>query len=152
MHPHSDDPLQRLEPLVGAWTIEAVFPGGPPSDLRGRLTFEWLPGGGFLVQRWEVPIPEAPDGLAVIGFHPDRGTFLQHYFDNRAVARVYEMGFEGGVWTLSRTEPDFSPLDFRQRWTGTVSPDGDAITGSWEICQDGATWEHDFELRYQRLG
>jgi hypothetical protein len=141
--------LHRLEPLVGLWSLEAVFPGQPRSDLRGQLTFEWLPGGGFLVQRWEVPIPEAPDGIAVIGWHAERGTFLQHYFDNRGVARVYEMGFADGVWTLSRSEADFSPLDFRQRWRGTL--EGDQIIGVWEICHDGNTWEHDFELRYVRL-
>ena len=102
------------------------------------------------MQRWEVPVPEAPDGIAVIGWHADRGTLLQHYFDNRGVARVYAMGFADGVWTLSRDEVDLSPLDFRQRWPGTL--DGDTITGAWEISHDGSTWEHDFELRYQRVG
>jgi hypothetical protein len=144
------DALRRLEPLVGNWSMEAVAPWASPSDPRGRLSFEWLPGGGFLVQRWEVPIPEAPDGIAVIGWHPAGGTLLQHYFDNRGVARVYRMGLADGVWTLERDEADFSPLDFRQRWRGTL--DGDTIVGAWEICHDGSTWEHDFELRYQRIG
>jgi uncharacterized protein YndB with AHSA1/START domain len=148
---HGDDPLQRLEPFLGAWTIQPIVPNVPPTDVGGRVTFEWLPGGGFLVERWEVPFPGAPNGIAVIGFHRDRGTYLQHYFDARGVARVYEMGFAGGVWTLSRSEADFSPLDFRQRWTGSFSPDGNTITGRWETCHDGTTWEHDFDLRYERI-
>ena len=151
MAAHSDDPLRRLEPFLGSWSLEAVVPNAPPTDVRGQVTFEWLPGGGFLVERWQVPFPAAPDGLAVIGYHPDRGAYLQHYFDARGVARVYEMGFTDGVWTLSRSQADFSPLDFRQRWTGTFSPDGNTITGRWEICHHGATWQHDFDLRYQRL-
>ncbi len=61
------------------------------------------------------------------------------------------MGFAGGVWTLERNEPDFSPLDFRQRWTGTFSPDGGTITGRWEIAH-GDDWETDFDLRYERAG
>ncbi len=62
------------------------------------------------------------------------------------------MGFADGVWILSRTQPDFSPLDFHQRWTGEVSPDGKTISGRWEISHDdGATWELDFELRYERI-
>jgi len=97
------------------------------------------------------PLSGSARRLAVIGFHPDRGSYLQHYFDSRGVARVYEMGFADGVWTLSRSEPDFSPLDFRQRWTGTFSPDGNTIAGRWEICHDGVTWEHDFDLRYERI-
>ena len=145
-----EDALRRLEPLVGSWTIEAVAPWAAPDDPRGRLGFEWLPGGGFLVQRWEVPVPEAPDGIAVIGWNAARGTLLQHYFDNRGVARVYRMGFADNVWTLQRDEADFSPLDFRQRWRGTL--DGDIIVGAWETSADGETWELDFELRYRRLG
>ena len=145
-----DDALRRLEPFLGAWSLEAILPGVPPGDVRGQVTFEWLPGGGFLVERWEVPVPDVPNGLAVIGFHQGRGTYLQHYFDSRGVARVYQMGFEDGVWTLSRSEPDFSPLDFAQRFTGRFSPDGTTISGRWELRHHGADWQHDFDLRYQR--
>lgn len=139
-----------LEPLVGEWSVEAVFPGAPPSDLRGKTVFEWMTGGRFLLQRWEVPVPEAPDGLAVIGVDRDGESYLQHYFDSRGVARVYAMSFDEGVWKLSRTTVDFSPLEFSQRFTGTFGDDGRAIEGRWEICHDGSTWEHDFDLVYRR--
>jgi hypothetical protein len=151
MTQHSDDPIKALKPFVGDWRMEATFPGAPPMDLGARATFEWLPDGRFLLERWELPVPEAPDGLAILGYHEDRGTCLQHYFDSRGVARVYEMSLADGVWTLSRTEPDFSSLEFSQRWTGTISPDGDTITGRREICHDGSTWETDFDLRYERV-
>ena len=77
-----------LEPLIGEWSLEAIFPGAPPSDLRGRVAFEWMTGGRFVVERWEIPVPEAPDGIAIIGFDEGRQTLLQHYFDSRGVARV----------------------------------------------------------------
>jgi hypothetical protein len=60
------------------------------------------------------------------------------------------MSIEDGVWKLWRDEPDFSPLDFSQRFTGTFSADGETISGRWEICHDGETWEHDFDLTYTR--
>ena len=69
-------------------------------------------------------MPEAPDGLAIIGFDEGRGTFLQHYFDSRGIARVYAMSLEDGVWTLWRDAPDFLTLEFAQRYTGTFSDDG----------------------------
>ena len=113
----------------------AIFKGMPPADVGARVTFEWLPGERFLVQRWEVPIPEAPDGIAIIGPDPKReGNYLQHYFDSRGVARVYKMSLANGIWQLWRDEPDFSALDFAQRYTGTFSNDGRTITGAWEIC------------------
>lgn len=42
-------------------------------------------GRRFLIQRWEVDHPEAPDGIAIIGFDPDKGGLRQHYFDSRGV-------------------------------------------------------------------
>ena len=133
--------MEHLEPFVGEWSL--------PGD--GRTVFEWLPGGQFLVQRWEVPIPDVPDGIAIIGLDRSRRTYLQHYFDSRGVARVYEMGFAGGVWTLRRESADFSPLDFAQRFTGAFSDDGATITGRWESSSDGSTWAHDFDLTYTRI-
>ena len=142
--------LAELDALVGEWTMEADFGGEPQRG--GSVSFEWLPGETFLVMRWEVPVPEAPDGLAVIGWDEERGALVQHYFDSRGVARLYEVALKGGEWTLSRTEANFSPLDFSQRYAGTFSEDGRRIDGEWQICHDGETWERDFGLSYVRTG
>ena len=61
------------------------------------------------------------------------------------------MTFDGRVWTLLREEPDFAPLDFAQRYTGTVGDDGATIAGRWEIRHPGRDWETDFDLSYVRL-
>jgi hypothetical protein len=143
--------MDDLKILIGEWSLEMTMPGAAPSgDVGARVTFEPL-GEKFLFERWSVPVPGAPDGLAVIGYDEGRGTLLQHYFDERGVARVYEMSLADGVWTLERTKPDFSPLDFTQRFTGTFSADRRTIAGRWEICNDGSTWEHDFDLTYRRV-
>jgi hypothetical protein len=137
--------------LVGEWRLLAAFGDEPAADIGARVVFEWLPGERFLVERWTVPVAEAPDGIAMIGADPKRdGSYLQHYFDSRGVARVYRMSFEDGVWKLWREEPDFSPLDFAQRVAGTFSANGATIDGRWEICHDGTTWERDFDLTYTR--
>jgi hypothetical protein len=144
--------LAALDLFVGEWSMAARFQDMPAAAGDARVVFEWLPGGQFLVERWSVPVPEAPDGIAIIGLDPSsEGRYLQHYFDSRGVARVYKMTVAEKVWRLWRDEPDFSPLDFRQRYTGTVSDDGQSITGAWEICHDGSTWEHDFDLSYSKL-
>ncbi len=120
-------------------------------DVGARVKFEWLDGETFLIERWTVPVPEAPDGIALIGWDEGRGSLLQHYFDSRGVARVYTMTLADGVWTLERTEEDFSPLEFKQRFSGKFIDDGKTIEGAWEICHDGTTWEHDFGLIYRRV-
>lgn len=75
--------IARLEPLIGEWRMEAVFPSTSPIDTSeaqgtARTVFEWLPERQFVVQRWEVPHPAAPDGIAIIGFDRNRGNYLQH--------------------------------------------------------------------------
>ncbi len=78
--------------------------------------------------------------------------YLQHYFDSRGVVRLYRMSLEHRVWTLYRTEPDFTPLEFAQRFVGTISADGNRIEGPWETSyDDGQTWERDFLLSYTRV-
>ena len=148
----SGGPLDALAPLVGEWSMTATFEDLPPTDAGAHVSFEWLPGRQFLIQRWEIEVPEAPDGIALIGADPARpGGYLQHYFDTRGVARVYEMSFDGRVWRLERTKPDFSPFDFSQRFTGTLTNDGTAIEGTWEIAEDHRTWRKDFDLIYTRV-
>jgi hypothetical protein len=140
--------LAKLEPFVGRWKVQATFPGAEPSRFGAYTTFEWELAGTFLLQRAGVPdVPEAPDVLAVIAPHGDG--YTQHYFDSRGVVRIYAMTFEDGVWTLLREKEDFSPLDFRQRFVGEFSDDGDSITGRWETG-DGDGWKLDFEMTYIR--
>lgn len=143
--------LEALEPLIGEWDLQPRFSFPVPEGVTGRVVFEWMSGGRFLVERWEVSHPDAPDGIAIVGRDESGENYLQHYFDSRGVARVYRMTFEDGLWTLSRTTPDFSPLDFSQRFSGRFTDDGDTIEGIWEICEDGETWEKDFDLTYRRL-
>jgi hypothetical protein len=134
-----DPALEELDVLVGEWAMDSPdFPG-----IGGRTTFEWLQGGRFLIQRWEVPHPDAPDGIAVIGADGENGEILQHYFDSRGVSRVYRLRLGDGVLRIWRDAPAFS-----QRFTGTFSSDGGTINGLWEKSDDGSRWEDDFRLNY----
>lgn len=62
------------------------------------------------------------------------------------------MTFDGHTWTLERTKPDFSPLDFHQRFVGSISDDGTTIDGEWRTSQDGQQWTRDFRVTYIRIG
>jgi hypothetical protein len=141
--------LDQLNPFVGTWDLEVSLPS--PGEVSARAVFEWALDGTFLVQRVEISIPEAPNSIAIIGADPRGGALAQHYFDSRGVIRVYAMTFENGLWTLQRDSPDFSDLSFWQRYIGRFSADGATISGAWEMSTDeGATWEHDFDIVYRR--
>jgi hypothetical protein len=139
--------LEPLNALVGEWDTEVSLPGDPPSTVRGRVAFEWLAGGSFLVQRWEVDHPDFPDGIAVIGAHSETDApFAHHYFDSRGVFRVYEMSLEAGIWKLWR-----GPPPFWQRYIGELNAEADVIAGRWEKSSDGSTWEHDFDFTCTKI-
>jgi len=153
--PPRDAALEALDVFVGEWMLAASFPAGAPPALAGsvaagRATFEWTLGGRFLAQRVEIDEPDAPDSSAIIGVDPEGGAYTQHYFDSRGVARLYAMTIAAGVWTLLRDKPDFTPLRFSQRFTGTFSEDGTTIAGRWERTE-GSSWVHDFDLTYTRV-
>jgi hypothetical protein len=139
--------LGELEPLVGEWKVEMVPPGGEPLDGGARTVFEWHDSGAHLVQRSTVPVPEAPDGVSIIGCDGAKGTYFQLYSDDRGVSRVYEMSIGGGEWRLWR---DGEP--FAQRFVGRFEDGGRTIRGAWELAEDGEDFRLDFGLIYRRLG
>jgi hypothetical protein len=152
------DALARLDVFIGEWVMAARFPGDQPAPSsatgespRAYSRFEWALDRQFLLQRTEIPIPEAPDSLSVVSADLETGAYTQHYYDSRGVARLYAMSLADGVWTLTRESPDFTPLDFQQRFTGTFSADGNTISGAWEK-RLGGDWEHDFALTYRKIG
>jgi hypothetical protein len=156
---NGSEALERLGVFVGEWVLTARFPDGElaPSSAsqegpQARSRFEWALDGKFLLQRTEAPVPEAPDSLAIVSVDLATGAYTQHYYDSRGVVRLYAMSLADGVRTLTRESPDFTPLDFRQRFTGTFSADGNTISGAWETGRDGGEWEHDFALTYRRAG
>ena len=143
---------QTLEPFVGTWKLETIFEEHipVPDNVPAETTFELVLDGAYLLQRTHVDHPGVPDALTVIVPDPDGDTFTQHYFDARGVVRLYDMTFDGRIWTLTRTKPDFTPLEFSQRYIGTLDDDGNAIRGAWETSDDGNTWRKDFDLNYYR--
>jgi len=145
--PTAKEALKGLEPLVGEWVMEARPPEGEPWPGEGRVSFEWHDSGAHLIQRWSVDMPEAPNGVAVIGCDAATGAYFQLYSDERGVCRVYEMSIGNGEWKLWR---DGAP--FAQRFTGKIATDGQTIDGRWELVEDGGEFRTDFDMTYRRVG
>jgi hypothetical protein len=145
--PTAENPLHELEVLIGEWSQEAIPPGGEPWPGEAKATFEWLEGSDnrLLIERSTVEMPEAPDGVCVIGCDAANGSYYQLYTDDRNVCRVYEMSIGDGEWKLWR---EGEPFD--QRFTAKISDDGNRIEGRWEF-DEGDGWKTDFELIFTRV-
>jgi hypothetical protein len=134
--------LQAFEPLLGEWTVEAVMPGSE-DVLPGSMSVEWLEGGGYLIQRSRMEDPMFPRGISVIG--PDRSgeKLVQHYFDSRGVARIYDISLEDGVLRIWRDDPTFA-----QRFAATLA--ADAFEGLWQLARTPGDWQDDLKVTYRR--
>jgi hypothetical protein len=143
--------LQRLGVFIGEWRLGLGHAIPSPENGGARSVFEWALDGQFLIQRTEVPDPNAPNGLCIAAYDSKTDAYTQHYFDSRGVVRLYAMTLRDGVWTLLRESPDFTPLDFSQRFTGRFSADANTIRGTWEITGNGSGWRKDFDLTYSRV-
>ena len=148
--PDSTDPLKDLDAFVGEWKVAGAMTLDEPMEISGWTGFEWLVGGGFLVQRSTTEREEFPNTLAVIGPADDGEGYVMHYFDSRGVSRIYTMSLDGRSWTLERA-PSGPRSDFWQRWIGEFSEDGNTIQGRWETSDDGSSWELDFHITYTRI-
>lgn len=142
--------LARLDALVGRWSVQPRVDGVGTA----RAEFAWTDDGWFLRYTTDVDPGEdmgpwsglAPfPTVAMIGLDDAAEDFTLLYADARGVHRVYRMTFDDGRWTQQRDAPEFG-----QRFTGTVSADGDTIDARWEMSRDGETWSTDFELTFTR--
>lgn len=95
--------------------------------------------------RSEIEEEGIPSGIALIGSDDDVAVFTMLYFDERAVARRFEVTMVDGTLRWWRTAPGFS-----QRYVLIVGPDGDTLHGVSSLSKDDATWDQDLELSYAR--
>jgi hypothetical protein len=143
------DPREKLEPfqaLVGEWTMELTHPMLEDTVVHGRVRYEWLEGGRFLLQRAVNEHPTFPDSLCVIGVMEGESELSMQYFDSRGVHRVYAIGFDGRELTLARDAPGFD-----QRCSAQLSDDGSTLAGVWQLNENDQGFRADLAFTYQRL-
>ena len=138
--------LDAFKPLIGEWTTVGRHSMMPGITLHGRTVFQWHEGGAFLCIRSEIEEQGIPSGIALIGSDDGADVLTMLYFDERAVARRYEVAMDGTVLRWWRTAPGFS-----QRFVLTVARDGDTLHGVSALSKDDATWDQDLELSYARV-
>jgi len=137
--------LKPLRPLVGAWRSEIRWSKethrlvGGPAVVRGRVTFESLEDGHFLIQRM------GDAARWIIGRDDTSKRYGVLYADARGVSRVYEMSLSNGVWRMWR-----EAHRFHQRFTGRFSRDRRTVKASWKRSVDGTKWQRDFDVTYTK--
>jgi nitroimidazol reductase NimA-like FMN-containing flavoprotein (pyridoxamine 5'-phosphate oxidase superfamily) len=127
---------QRLDVLVGRWNTEGeVLAGssGPATRITGTDTYEWLPGGFFLVHHVDVHMgDEKVDAIEIIGgYDASSQTYPMRAFDNQGnFVTMRASVSEDGVWTFTGAS---------ERSTLVVGDDGTTMTARWERSSDGGS-------------
>ena len=103
---------RQLDAFAGTWRARGQSFGSleqNPDDPRaspemwlGEETYEWLPGGFFMLHRWDAKIGTHPfKGTEIIGYDEARGRFYTRMFDNAGNHPEYIATVPGNVWTFA---------------------------------------------------
>jgi hypothetical protein len=137
-----DPSLDPFEALIGTWDTEASH-RLVDDVVRGSVTFEWLEGAHFVVQRSHTDHELFPDAISVIGAPESGDGLVMEYFDSRGVRRTYSVSIEDGVLRWWRDAPGFD-----QRFSATVGHD--IIEGMHQIAETPGNWQDDMKVTYRR--
>ena len=163
-HPnHAPTPspqTQRLGALVGRWRSQGHIVGDPPVAIAGTDTYQWLPGGFFLVHHVDVVIGDQQvQAIELIGeYDPASDAFTARAYDNLGNitvmrARVDERGvwrFTGGGDVAPVAQPG-ADAGGAVRSTLTISPDRSGMTARWERSDDGVSWQPWMDVSFTRM-
>jgi hypothetical protein len=134
--------LHPFDALIGAWDTEATHPMHD-GVVAGSVTFEWVEGRHFLVQRSRNEHELFPDAISVIGAPETGDGLVMEYFDSRGVRRTYGVAVDDGVLRIWRDHPGFE-----QRFSARLR--ADAFEGLWELARSPGDWHDDLRVVYRR--
>lgn len=138
--PRPNPALKSLDRLVGTWNVS-----GP--EIVGQVSFEWLEGGFFLAQHFDLDHSgHKIKGIEIIGYGRSwDGTSSQdctsHLFDNEgnAFSYVWDVDDTGSTGEIGGSEPAKDTLTIwggergsPAYFKGKFSDDGNTVMGAWE--------------------
>lgn len=138
--------LKEFGKLVGEWKTANTHPAFPDKILEGKSSIKWIEGGAFLTWHSEIDHEDFPASIVIFGSDDATGEFFMLTFDERKVSRKYEILVEDNGLKWWRDAPDFS-----QRYSWTITDNGDTIIGKGELCTDGETWGKDLDQTFTRI-
>lgn len=129
--------LERLEPFVGVWNTEGEMktsPAGQRTKFAATDTYEWLPGGHFLIHRFDAAMPDGRvQGIEMIGYCRESDSFFMHSFDSTGNTSVMQGRQEKETWTF---------VGEAIRFTGKFHYNRKVFTGLWESRPgEGGAWQ-----------
>lgn len=137
--------LAALDPLIGEWEYTMYncwFLESMDTEVKGFTTIERL-HEAFIIFR-SSNADKKPEDVWVIGYSDPQEKYEMFYYDQRGVARIFNVDFDGKIMVFSREDKDFY-----QRMTLEIKPNG--LHSLAEASDDkGKTWRKDLEMSFVR--
>ena len=124
---------QKLSAFLGTWTFEGqsqTSPYGPAGKLISTDTYEWVPGGFFMIHHWDaIQGGAANKGVEILGYDTVTKAHTSRFFDNMGNSGSVKFAVSGNTWTgTADSEVGGKPLKER----GSITLTGDTMTVKWE--------------------
>lgn len=139
--PHAGRRLSSAQELlrifVGRWQIEGqntlAAPTAKGSAVHGEDIYEMMPGGFFLRGEWRHGFDGGEHvGTSITGFHPDKGCYCAHHYDNLGFTREFVLTVRDRVWRFAARY---------ERATFVFAEDYRSFEQHWEVSKNGLSWE-----------
>ena len=135
--------LECLNPFVGIWDTEGEvkdISSGRSAKFKASDVYEWLPGGHFLLHRFNADMPDGNiQGIEIIGYSSESESYPMHSFDSLGNASLMHARLENGMWSF---------IGETARFTGGFQENGRVFAGRWELrAGDGKTWTPWMDVR-----
>ena len=135
---------KRLEVFLGKWTNQGeanASPYGPAGRITARETFEWLPGGFFMIHRADGRQGTIESKwIEIIGYDARKKIYTTHTFDNFGNSVLWQ-----GTWrekTLTWTADSFvAGRSLKERCPINVDSPDKLVVKCKYSTDGGATWQ-----------
>jgi hypothetical protein len=151
--PEPSAATRKLEVFVGKWHAEgesyaegqtAVEPRASAVSWKSDESYEWLPGGFFLLHTWDAVVGERVfKGTEIIGYDEAQGGYFTRFFDNTGNHPEYRATVDGLIWSFKEAST---------RAKVTVSQAGDEMKFVWEWQHGNGKWLPLCDRVARRLG
>lgn len=144
--------LRKFDMFSGTWNIEgqaqaSVFaPAGKQTSVE---TYEWMPGGFFMVHHWDAKQGSAEfKGMEVLGYDTRNKVYTSKLFDSAGDAGSWKAMLQGNTWAWTG-ETDAVGKSVHERCTLTTTPPN-TYAQKCEVSTDGVKWLPNFDQKATR--
>lgn len=130
--------------FIGTWNTrgEVAVDGTPTTTLVATDTYRWLPGRHFIVHDVDARFGDAVTrSMEVIGYDRKAKMHIARSYDDGGTSELFKVALRGRRWTI---EGD------AVRFDGKFDPDGNRLTGLWEMKNKKLGWRPWIKLELVR--